>query len=90
MVSTVQYPDLLHVDEEQAREVQLDRLETVKAERDDDAVEDALADLHDAVQAGENTMPYIVDAVKAYATMGEIMQVFEDHHGAYQETIGVM
>jgi len=29
------------------------------------------------------------EAVKAYATMGEIMAVFEDHHGAYQETVGM-
>ena len=29
------------------------------------------------------------EAVKAYTTMGEIMAVFEDHHGAYQETVGM-
>jgi len=34
-------------------------------------------------------MPPIIEAVKAYATMGEIMAVFEDHHGAYQETVGM-
>jgi methylmalonyl-CoA mutase N-terminal domain/subunit len=34
-------------------------------------------------------MPYIVDAVKAYATMGEIMAVFEDQYGAYSENIGL-
>ncbi len=34
-------------------------------------------------------MPAIVDAVKAYATMGEIMDVFEAEHGAYQEKIGL-
>jgi len=34
-------------------------------------------------------MPPIIDAVKAYATMGEIMEVFEDHHGAYQEKVGL-
>jgi len=82
-------PDILHVDEEQAREVQLNRLEQVKAERDDDAVEDALRELHDAVQAGENTMPYIVTAVKEYATMGEIMQVFQREFGSYRETVGL-
>ncbi|QDX39663.1 methylmalonyl-CoA mutase [Salarchaeum sp. JOR-1] len=81
--------DLLHVDEEAARERQLSRLESVKDERDDDAVEDALSALADAVESGENTMPYVVDAVKAYATMGEIMDVFEAEHGSYQETVGL-
>ncbi|TKX45747.1 MULTISPECIES: methylmalonyl-CoA mutase [unclassified Halorubrum] len=81
-------PDLLKVDET-TRERQLDRLESVKAERDDDAVAASLDDLRDAVAAGENVMPEIVTAVKAYATMGEIMEVFEAEHGAYRERIGV-
>jgi len=34
-------------------------------------------------------MPAIVDAVKVYATMGEIMGVFEEHHGSYQEALGL-
>jgi methylmalonyl-CoA mutase N-terminal domain/subunit len=34
-------------------------------------------------------MPYVVTAVKAYATMGEIMDVFETEHGAYREKIGL-
>ncbi|WP_423996700.1 acyl-CoA mutase large subunit family protein [Halorubrum trapanicum] len=81
-------PDLLKIDET-TRERQLDRLESVKAERDDDAVDAALDDLRDAVEAGENAMPEIVAAVKAYATMGEIMDVFEAEHGSYRERIGV-
>ncbi|ELZ47533.1 methylmalonyl-CoA mutase, large subunit [Halorubrum coriense DSM 10284] len=81
-------PDLLKIDET-TRERQLDRLESVKAERDDDAVERALDDLRDAVDAGENVMPAIVTAVKAYATMGEVMSVFEAEYGTYRERIGV-
>ncbi|GAA0718699.1 methylmalonyl-CoA mutase N-terminal domain/subunit [Halorubrum trapanicum] len=81
-------PDLLKVDET-TRERQLDRLESVKDERDDEAVSAALDDLRDAVEAGENAMPEIVAAVKAYATMGEIMEVFEAEYGAYRERIGV-
>ncbi|MFC7186561.1 acyl-CoA mutase large subunit family protein [Halorubrum yunnanense] len=80
--------DLLRVDET-TRERQLDRLESVKAERDDDAVAATLDDLRDAVDAGENVMPAVVTAVKAYATMGEIMSVFEAEYGTYQERIGV-
>jgi len=82
-------PDTLHVDEDATRERQLGRLEDVKAERDDDAVADALDALREAIDGDENTVPYIVDAVKAYATMGEIMQVFEDEFGGYQETAAV-
>ncbi|QZY00552.1 acyl-CoA mutase large subunit family protein [Halobaculum rubrum] len=81
-------PDLLHVDEE-VQDRQLERLAEVKEERDDDAVEEALAALDSAIENDENVMPYVVDAVKTYATMGEIMDVFETHHGAYRETIGL-
>jgi methylmalonyl-CoA mutase N-terminal domain/subunit len=80
--------DLLHVDEE-VQERQRDRLAEVKAERDDAAVQDALDDLDDAIESDENVMPPIIDAVKAYATMGEIMGVFEDHYGSYQETVSI-
>jgi len=82
-------PDILHVDEEASRDRQLARLESVKAERDAAAVEAALERLAAAVADGENTMPTIIEAVKAYATMGEIMGVFADAHGRYQETVGL-
>ena len=81
-------PEILEVDET-VQKRQRDRLESVKRERDDEAVESALAELEELVAAGENAMPAIVDAVKAYATMGEIMDVFEAQHGSYQETVGV-
>ncbi|GAB3676461.1 acyl-CoA mutase large subunit family protein [Halopiger thermotolerans] len=86
-------PEILQIDET-TRERQLERLESVKDERDDEAVDAALSALADAIaddggEGGrdENVMPYIVDAVKAYATMGEIMQVFEDRYGAYREEV---
>ncbi|MFD1512272.1 acyl-CoA mutase large subunit family protein [Halomarina rubra] len=80
--------ELLHVSDE-VRDRQLERLERVKEERDDDEVEATLDALADAVDEGENTMPFVVDAVKAYATMGEIMEVFEAEHGSYTETVGL-
>ena len=79
-------PEILKVDPS-TRDRQLARLEDVKAERDDGAVEAALEAITEAIEADENVMPPIVEAVKAYATMGEIMTVFEDHYGAYQETL---
>ncbi|MEF8790214.1 MAG: methylmalonyl-CoA mutase family protein, partial [Haloarculaceae archaeon] len=80
--------EILKVDDE-VSEKQLDRLERVKAERDDDAVEETLDALSDAIESDENVMPYVIDAVKTYATMGEIMSVFETHHGQYSERIGL-
>ncbi|PGF14199.1 methylmalonyl-CoA mutase [Natrinema sp. CBA1119] len=79
-------PDTLQIDET-TRERQLDRLERVKDERNNEEVDATLSALSDAIENQENVMPYIVDAVKAYVSMGEIMQVFEDHHGAYQEEL---
>ena len=81
-------PDLLHIDET-TRDRQLERLESVKADRDDEAVAAALDGIREAVADDENVMPAIVDAVKAYATMGEIMDVFETEYGTYRERIGV-
>ncbi|MFB6300080.1 MAG: methylmalonyl-CoA mutase [Halobacteriales archaeon] len=81
--------DLLKIDERATRERQLSRLETVKADRDEAAVEAALDRIQTAIDEDRNTIPAIIEAVKAYATMGEIMQVFEAEYGRYQETIGV-
>ncbi len=83
-------PEILHVDEEAAAAHQRGRLESVKADRDDRAVEEALASIEEAIRDGENTMPAILAAVKSYATMGEIMAVFEAEHGSYQETVGTV
>ncbi len=81
-------PEILHVDET-TREHQLERLERVKSERDDGEVEAALEELSRCLEEDENVMPPIVDAVKVYATMGEIMQVFEETYGSYQETVSL-
>jgi methylmalonyl-CoA mutase N-terminal domain/subunit len=75
--------DIEEVSEEEERR-QREHLERARAERDDEAVEAALAALHDACEGEENVMPYIVDAVKAYATVGEICDVMRDVFGEYQ------
>ncbi len=81
--------EILKVDES-VRDRQINRLESVKEERDDEAVEDALDAIADTIEAEENVMPAIIDAVKAYATMGEIMAVFEDKYGSYNEQLASM
>ena len=61
------------------------RLEQVRAERDNGAVGQALDRLRIAAQGTENTMPYILDAVRAYATLQEMMDVFREVFGVYRE-----
>ncbi|GAA0721399.1 methylmalonyl-CoA mutase N-terminal domain/subunit [Halorubrum trapanicum] len=75
--------DLEEVDPEQEQN-QRDRLNEVKADRDDDAVDDALAGLREAARGTENVIPHVVDAVKAYATVQEISDVLRDEFGEYK------
>src|SRR6056297_183747 len=75
--------DIQEVDPEQEQN-QRERLNEVKADRDGDAVDDALASLREAAQGEENVMPHIVDAVKAYATVQEISDVLRDEFGEYK------
>ena len=80
--------DLESVDEEDERR-QIEQLEELRERRDDDAVETALDDLAAAAEGDENVMPYIVDAVKAKATVGEVCNVFRDVFGEYQQGVSV-
>jgi methylmalonyl-CoA mutase N-terminal domain/subunit len=75
---------ILRVDPEIQRR-QIERLKKVRAERDNRVVEQALQHLADAAKNRQNTMPYILEAVKAYASVGEIMEVLKRVHGAYRE-----
>ena len=64
---------------------QVERLRQVRAERDQGRVGQALDRLRIACQGTENTMPYILDAVRAYATLGEIIGVMKEVFGTYEE-----
>lgn len=64
---------------------QVARLEEVRRTRDSGQVGQALDRLRIACQGTENTMPYILDAVRAYATLGEIVSVMKEVFGTYQE-----
>ena len=75
---------LLEIDP-QGYERQCARLAQVREERDSGAVGQALDRLRIAAQGTENTMPYILDAVRVYATLQEIMDVFRDVFGLYRE-----
>jgi methylmalonyl-CoA mutase N-terminal domain/subunit len=75
---------LLHIDEKVAEEQQA-RLAKVKAERDNVAVQAALAKVEAAARGTDNLMPPVLEAVKAYATLGEVSDVFRKVWGAYRE-----
>ncbi|WP_181691709.1 methylmalonyl-CoA mutase [Natronomonas sp. LN261] len=75
--------DIEEVSEEEQRQ-QRERVQELRESRDNEAVEDALAALRDAAEGSDNVMPYIVDAVKAYATTGEICNAMRDVFGEYQ------
>jgi methylmalonyl-CoA mutase, N-terminal domain len=64
---------------------QLSRLEQLRQERDPGHVGQALDRLRLACQGTQNTMPFILDAVRAYATLGEIMDVMREVFGIYEE-----
>ncbi|KOX92846.1 methylmalonyl-CoA mutase [Haloarcula rubripromontorii] len=75
--------DIEEVDEA-VEQAQQDNVATVREERDEEAVEAKLNALRGAAEGDENVMPYIIDAVKAYATTGEVCDVFRDVFGEYQ------
>jgi methylmalonyl-CoA mutase N-terminal domain/subunit len=64
---------------------QADRLSEVRRTRDAGRVGQTLDRLRLACQGTENTMPFILDAVRAYATLGEIINVMKETFGTYEE-----
>jgi methylmalonyl-CoA mutase N-terminal domain/subunit len=78
--------ELLKIDE-QVAEAQVARIKAVKAERSQEAVDACLAQIEAACRDEKlNLMPRVIDAVKAYATLGEISDVFRRVWGQYRET----
>ncbi|MFL7870212.1 MAG: methylmalonyl-CoA mutase [Anaerolineales bacterium] len=69
----------------QGYERQVARLAEVRRTRDNGRVGQTLDKLRIACQGTENSMPYIMEAVHAYATLGEIVQVMKDVFGTYEE-----
>ncbi len=64
---------------------QIERLKRIKTERDNAVVENALSRLGEVASGTENMMPAIIEAVKSYATVGEISQVLKSVFGKYSE-----
>jgi methylmalonyl-CoA mutase N-terminal domain/subunit len=78
--------ELLRVDPKVEKE-QVARVQKLKRERDNRRVTEVLEKLHYAAEKDENLMPTIIEAVKAYVTLGEITEVLRKVYGEYKELI---
>ncbi len=80
--------DLLKMDPATSRR-QIERLKEVRLSRKQGEVASALQELRKAAQGEDNLMPYILTAVKAYATLGEICGALRDVFGEYQQHVNL-
>jgi methylmalonyl-CoA mutase, N-terminal domain len=71
--------------DESVRDHQIERLNQARAHRDSGAVANALEKLKRAADRGENTMPATIEAVREYATLGEICSALREVYGVYEE-----
>ena len=77
------YENLLKVDDS-IRAYQIEKLNKVKSERDNDKVSQNLKRLEEAAKSDDNLMPFILDAVESYATLGEIANALRAVFGEYK------
>jgi methylmalonyl-CoA mutase N-terminal domain/subunit len=64
---------------------QVERLRRLRQERDTDKVKQALEEVREVAKSDKNIMPVLIEAVKTYATVGEISDVMRDVFGEYRE-----
>lgn len=76
--------DLLKITSEDEQR-QIKRLGQVKADRNQAAVDEALVALQRAAETDANLMPHLLDSVRSYATLGEVINTLADVFGRYQE-----
>jgi len=79
--------EILRIDES-AGELQRERLASLRARRDQSVVDEALGRLATAARDDTNLMPPMLDAARAYATLGEIRSTLEEVYGRFKEPIG--
>ncbi|WP_432404914.1 acyl-CoA mutase large subunit family protein [Wukongibacter sp. M2B1] len=70
-------------------ELQKEKLAKLRAERDNEAVTEKLEALRKACEGDDNLMPFILDAVRVYATLGEICGVMREVFGEYQQSVNL-
>jgi methylmalonyl-CoA mutase N-terminal domain/subunit len=78
--------EILKIDESVAR-CQVKKLEQVRQKRDNARVQSTLASLGSAAATDANLMPYILECVRAYATVGEMCDVLRKVFGTYEEPV---
>lgn len=89
-VTPEDHPEIeLHPFNPKVRDEQKKKLEEIKAVRNSDEVKAALDGLLKATQSSENVMPYLLRAVKSYATLGEITKIFKKSFGEFKEPVGL-
>ena len=71
--------------EDEVETAQREKLADLKRRRDNKAVKARLEDILLAARRGDNLMPFIVDAVRDYATLGEISDIFREAYGVYRD-----
>jgi methylmalonyl-CoA mutase, N-terminal domain len=76
--------EILKIDE-RVQEGQIEQLRALKAERSQEAVDAALRQVEAAARGSENLVPAVLEAVRRYATLGEVCDVFRRVWGQYRE-----
>jgi methylmalonyl-CoA mutase, N-terminal domain len=76
-------PDIMKIDDSiQVKQIQ--NLKELRSTRDNKKTESALSKMKNAAEKDENLMPYILESVRSYATLGEISNTFREVFGIYQ------
>jgi methylmalonyl-CoA mutase N-terminal domain/subunit len=75
---------------DEAEQRQIRRLRQLRAERNQPAVDAALAELAAVTARGENVVPAVIDAVRAYATIGEICSVWSGQFGSWDAGVNAL
>ena len=71
--------------DEKGEHRQINRLKKLRKTRNNQKLEKYFNSLRKAAEGSENLMPYIIDCVKSYGTLGEICGIFREIFGEYEE-----
>ncbi|MBI2280314.1 MAG: acyl-CoA mutase large subunit family protein [Bacteroidetes bacterium] len=80
-------PVEFHPYNQEAADKQVEKLKRIKASRNNELVKQKLETIRKDAKEDKNLMPSIIEAVKEYATVGEIVQVMKDVYGEFEEPI---
>ena len=86
VVEEEEMPEVLKINPEIEKN-QIEFLKKIKAERNNSLVNEKLKSLKEAAQSDANLMPFIIDAVRVYASIGEICNTLREVFGEYRESI---